>query len=78
LGLLLLPLAGMRRRIGRTLGRTIFTLFLLVAGGSAIAGLSGCGANSGFFGQPSQTYTMTVTASSGSLSHATTITLTLE
>jgi hypothetical protein len=43
-----------------------------------MAGLSGCGATSGFFGQPTQTYTMTVTATSGTLSHATTITLTLE
>jgi hypothetical protein len=78
LGLLLLPLAGVRRRLGKTLGRTIFTLLLLAAGASAMAGLSGCGATSGFFGQPSQTYTMTVTATSGSLSHATTITVTLE
>jgi sugar lactone lactonase YvrE len=78
LGLLLLPLAGVRRRLGKTLGRTIFTLLLLLAGASAMAGLSGCGANSGFFGQPSQTYTMTVTATSGSLSHATTVTLTLQ
>jgi hypothetical protein len=68
----------MRRRLGKTLGRTIFTLLLLVAGASAMAGLSGCGATSGFFGQPTQTYTMTVTATSGTLSHATTITLTLE
>jgi sugar lactone lactonase YvrE len=78
LGLLLLPLAGIRRRLRKTLGRTILTLFLLVAGASALVGLSGCGANSGFFGQPSETYTMTVTATSGSLSHSTTITLTLE
>jgi DNA-binding beta-propeller fold protein YncE len=78
LGLLLLPLAGMRRRLGKTLGRAIFTLLLLVAGASAMAGLSGCGAPSGFFSQPTQTYTMTVTATSGTLSHATTITLTLE
>jgi sugar lactone lactonase YvrE len=77
-GLLLLPLVSMRRRLGKTLGRTIFTLFLLLAGASGLVGLSGCGANSGFFGQPSQTYTMTVTATSGSLSHATTITLTLQ
>jgi trimeric autotransporter adhesin len=79
LGFLLLPLAAMRRRrLGKTLGRTIFTLFLLVAGASAMAGLSGCGAKSGFFGQPSQTYTMTVTATSGSLSHSTSVTLTVQ
>jgi len=78
LGLLLLPLAGMRRRLRKTLGRTIFTLLLLVAGASAMAGLSGCGTNSGFFGQPSQTYTMTVTATSGTLSHSTSVTLTIQ
>jgi trimeric autotransporter adhesin len=43
-----------------------------------MAGLSGCGTNNGFFGQPSQTYTITVTATSGTLSHATTVTLTIE
>jgi trimeric autotransporter adhesin len=79
LGFLLLPLAAMRRRrLGKTLGRTIFTLFLLVAGASAMAGLSGCEPTSGLFAQPSQTYTMTVTATSGTLSHATTVTLTIK
>ena len=78
LGLLLLPLAGMRRRLGKTLGRTIFTLFLLLAGASAMAGLSGCGTNSGFFGQPETTYNVQITATSGSLSHSTSVTLTVQ
>jgi sugar lactone lactonase YvrE len=78
LGLLLLPVVGMRRRLGNVLGRALFTLLLLAAGASAMAGLSGCDSSSGFFGQPAQTYTMTVTATSGSLTHATTVTLTLE
>jgi sugar lactone lactonase YvrE len=78
LGLLLLPLVGMRRRLGKTLGRTIFTLFLLVAGASAMAGLSGCGTSSGFFGQGEKTYNVQITASSGSLSHSTSITLTIQ
>jgi hypothetical protein len=79
LGFLLLPLAAMRRRrLGKTLGRTIFTLLLLAAGASAMAGLSGCEPTSGLFAQPSQTYTMTVTATSGTLSHATTVTLTIK
>jgi hypothetical protein len=78
LGLVLLPLAGMRRRLGKTLGRTIFTLFLLVAGASAIAGLSGCGATSGFFGQAETTYNVLITATSGSLSHSTSVTLTVQ
>jgi sugar lactone lactonase YvrE len=78
LGFLLLPLAGLRRLLGKTLGRTIFTLLLLAAGASAMAGLSGCEPTSGLFAQPSQTYTMTVTATSGTLSHATTVTLTIK
>jgi hypothetical protein len=78
LGLLLLPLVGMRRRLGKTLGRTILTLFLLVAGASAMAGLSGCGTSSGFFGQGEKTYTVLITASSGSLSHSTSVTLTVQ
>jgi formate hydrogenlyase subunit 3/multisubunit Na+/H+ antiporter MnhD subunit len=79
LGFLLLPLAGMwRRRLGKTLGRTIATGLLLATGAVAMAGLSGCGAGSGFFSQPPQTYTITVTATSGTLSRATTITLTVE
>jgi sugar lactone lactonase YvrE len=79
LGFLLLPLAAMRRRrLGKTLGRAIFTLLLLAAGASAMAGLSGCEPTSGLFAQPSQTYTMTVTATSGTLSHATTVTLTIK
>jgi sugar lactone lactonase YvrE len=78
LGLLLLPLVGMRRRLGKTLGRTILTLFLLVAGASAIAGLSGCGTTGGFFGQGEKTYTVLITASAGSLSHSTSVTLTVQ
>jgi sugar lactone lactonase YvrE len=78
LGLLLLPLVGVRRRVGKTLGRTIFTLFLLVAGASAMAGLSGCGTASGFFGQAQTTYNVQITASSGSLSHSTSVTLTIQ
>jgi hypothetical protein len=38
----------------------------------------GCGGNSGFFAQAQRSYTMTVTVSSGSLSHTSTITLTVE
>jgi sugar lactone lactonase YvrE len=78
LGLLLLPLAGIRRRLGKTLGRTIFTLLLLVAGASAMAGLSGCGATSGFFGQAETSYNVLITATSGSLSHSTSVTLTVQ
>ncbi len=79
LGLLLLPLAGIRRRLGKTVGRTIFTLFLLVAGAYATVGLTGCGGkDSGFFGQAETTYNVVITATSGSLSHSTSVTLTVQ
>jgi hypothetical protein len=68
----------MRRRLGKKLGRTILALFLLVAGASSMVGLSGCGTNSGFFGQGEKTYTVLITASSGSLSHSTSVTLTVQ
>jgi hypothetical protein len=41
-----------------------------------MAGLTGCAAkDSGFFGQAEQTYNVQITASSGSLSHSTTVVL---
>jgi hypothetical protein len=59
------------RRIG--LG---FVLLLLFGGAGAMAGLTGCAAkDSGFFGQAEQTYNVQITASSGSLSHSTTVVL---
>jgi hypothetical protein len=77
LGILLLPFAARRRRAGRWPGRTLPMLLLLGAGAAALAGLSGC-ATSGYFGQQQQTYNITVTATSGTLSHSTTVALTVE
>ena len=72
LALILLPLAGRLRRGGKRIRRLISLLLL------AIAGLSGCGFISGSLGRTSQTYTVTVTGSSGTLSHSATVTLTVE
>jgi hypothetical protein len=41
-------------------------------------GLSGCSRSSGFLGQQSTAYTLTVTGTSGTLSHSTNITLTVQ
>jgi hypothetical protein len=76
--LLLLPFAGRLRRAGKHLGRTISLLLLLGLGLGAMVGLSGCGSTSGLFAQQQKTYTVTVTATSGTLSHSTTVTLTVE
>jgi hypothetical protein len=75
---LLLPFAGRLRRTGKRLGRMMCALLLLAAVMAAVAGMSGCGSTSGFFGQQQQSYTVTITATSGALSHSTTVTLTVE
>jgi hypothetical protein len=78
LALLLLPLAGRLRRGSKRIRRWISALLLAAAGMAAMAGLSGCGAVGGSLGQTAQTYTVTVTGTSGALSHSTTIALTVE
>jgi hypothetical protein len=77
-GILLLPFAGGMRRIGKRLGKTASILMLMIAGLTAAVALSGCGSSNGFFGQPQKTYTVTVTATSGALSHSTNLTLIVE
>jgi hypothetical protein len=76
LALLLLPFAGRLRKSGKRLGRMLAVV--LLAGAAMLAGLSGCGSNTGFFAQTQQSYKVTVTVGSGSLSHTTTVTLTVE
>jgi hypothetical protein len=79
LALLLLPFTGRLRKSRKRLARSLSMLFLLIAGISAMAGLSGCGGySSGYFGQPQKSYTILVTGTSGSLSHSTPVTLTIE
>jgi hypothetical protein len=79
LALLFLPFAGRMRRKGNALQRYGLVLVLLAAGAGAMAGLSGCSAkDTGFFGQAQQTYTVLITAASGSLSHSTSVTLTVQ
>jgi len=50
-------------------------LLLLIAGMAAVVGLNGCGGSSE---PPPQSYTVVVTATSSSLSHAFNINLTVE
>jgi hypothetical protein len=71
LAVLLLPLTAFRRGRGRV------KLLLLLVGLTAFASMTGCGAG-GYFSQPQKTYTITVTGTSGTLTHSTTITLTVQ
>ena len=75
LGMLVLPFSGRIRRSADKHGRTLCLLLLALAGSSLI-GLAGCGTQSS--SHPPRSYTLTVTATSGALSHATTLTLTVK
>jgi hypothetical protein len=77
-GLLLLPLLGVRRirRKLRELPRGVsfcLAALLMLAGMTAITGCGG-----GYFGPQPKVYTITVTGTSGSLQHSTTVMLTIE
>lgn len=76
-GILMLPFTGkMGRAAGKRARRSGLWLVLALASLATVAGLSGCGAvNSGFV--TAQHYTITVTATSGSLSRSTSFNLTV-
>jgi hypothetical protein len=76
--LLTLPFGVSRKRreaLKRTRLLSALGVLLLLGG---MAGLNGCGTSSGFFGQPAQRYTITVTGSSGTLTHSTTVILNVQ
>jgi len=78
LEMLILPFAGcVRRSAGKR--RRSAMLFSLIFLGSALAALTGCAiTSSGFLGSAQTNYTLTVSATSGVLSHSTTVNLTVE
>jgi hypothetical protein len=75
LALLMLPFAS-ARRIRKNARRSLFVAIVLLGGLAATTGLTGCGYNgNGFFGQAPKTYTITLTATSGTIQHSVNITL---
>jgi large repetitive protein len=72
LALLLLPL-GIKRSIRKKLNGWMLPLLLLVVGTTVT--MSGCGSRNGFFLESPQSYTLTVTATSGTLTENQTVTL---
>jgi hypothetical protein len=82
LGFLLLPFSRSLRRKVR--GMRVLTLCTaMILSFAAIGGLTGCGSNSGFFGQPQQSYTINVIgtatgAGGATLQHSCTVTLTVQ
>ena len=78
-GMFLLPFGGKMRQPAGRAGRFASLLLLILAATCATLGLTACGGRgSGYFGQQVQNYTVTVTATSGSLSHLTTVNLTVK
>jgi len=75
--LLLLPFAGRLRRMGNGLSRRLSVLLLSVAAMAAVAGISGCGSQVDASARPAVDYTVTITATSGTLTHSATVTLTV-
>jgi lipopolysaccharide export LptBFGC system permease protein LptF len=78
LALLLLPFAGRLRRTSKMLRRMMLVLLLLTSGAAIMTSIGGCGGTSGYFTQQPQTYTVTVTGTEGTLSHSSTISLTVQ
>ena len=77
-GMMLWPFAGKIRRVA---GRRVpFALLLLLAFlVTSLTALSGCATkNSGYLGNSSTNFTLTVTGTSGPLSHSTTVNLTVQ
>jgi large repetitive protein len=74
--LLLFGVGSMRKR--RRALRGLFYLLVLIGAGTATSMMSGCDSPNGFFTQSPQNYTVTITATAGSLEHTTTVTLNVQ
>jgi hypothetical protein len=80
LGILVLPFVAGIKRSSNGL-RRLALIVMIVAGIGGLSTLTGCGGgggSSGSGGSQPQTYNITVTATSGTLSHSTTVALTVQ
>lgn len=82
LAMLLLPFAGRMRRKGQKTNPLLAVVFVF-GSLAAVAGLSGCGATTGFFAQPQKQYTINVIgtaqgAGGATLQHVATVNLTIQ
>ncbi len=81
MALILLPCAGQLRRSSRHFSQMVCVLSIGMGCTVLVAGLAGCGGSGSSGGNSSsqpQSYTLTITATSGSLSHTVTAGLTVE
>jgi len=76
LGLLLLPLVGARRWRRQSSRLLCWVLLVVALAGSTL--LTGCGSSGGFLDSSLQNYNVTVTATTGSIVHSTTVVLNLQ
>jgi hypothetical protein len=76
-GLLLIPFA-LRLRRAKGLWSAACLWMILFVSALAVGAISSCGGGHGFFAQPPQSYSLTVTATAGTLTHSTNVTLTIE
>jgi large repetitive protein len=77
---LLIPLLGagsIRMRV-KSLPRLVCLVLLVMGGAAASFALSGCGSANGFLVQSPQNYTVSITATSGSMLHTATVTLNVQ
>jgi hypothetical protein len=66
------------RRASKRVHRALMVFLLMGAGLAATVGVTGCATTTGYFGQQQKSYTVTVTGTSGALSHSATFTLAVE
>ena len=72
--LLFVPLLGLRKRFGKL--RAVSICLLLLGSLAPVVMLTGC--SGGYYNLQTKTYTVTVTGTSGSTQHSTTVTLTVQ